>query len=30
MTEGCHKRFAEYATRILALLKEDGMGKGKY
>ena len=29
VTEGCHMHFAEYATRILALLQEDGMGKGK-
>ncbi len=29
VTEGYHMRFAEYATRILALLQEDGMGKGK-
>ena len=29
VTEGCHMRFAEYATRILALLQEDGMGQGK-
>ena len=27
--KGCHMRFAEYAIRILALLQEDGMGKGK-
>ena len=26
VTEVCHMRFAEYATRILALLQEDGMG----
>ena len=29
VTEDCHMRFAEYATRILALLQEDCMGKGK-
>ena len=27
VTEGCHMRFAEYATRISALLQEDGMGR---
>ena len=29
VTEGSHMRFAEYATRILALLQEDGKGKGE-
>ena len=29
VTEVCHMRLAEYAIRILALLQEDGMGKGK-
>ena len=29
VTVGCHMRFAEYATRILALLQEDATGKSK-
>ena len=29
VTEGCHVHFAEYATSILALLQEGGMGQGK-
>ena len=29
VTEGCHMRFTDYVTRILALLQEDGMGKGE-
>ena len=29
VTEGCHMHFDEYATRILALLQEDGMAHGE-
>ena len=29
VTKGCHMRFAEYAICILALLQEEGTGKGE-